>query len=59
MEAAAPAGFERPYVISWNLTYRCNLACDRGEAPRADSPSLSWRAVRDVAERIRNRTEVS
>ncbi len=20
--------FERPYVISWNLTYRCNLACE-------------------------------
>jgi len=35
------------------------LACDRGEAPRADSPSLTWRAVRDVAEQIRNRLEVS
>lgn len=21
-------GFERPYVVSWNLTYRCNLACE-------------------------------
>src|SRR5919204_562949 len=20
--------FVRPYVISWNLTYRCNLACE-------------------------------
>ena len=20
--------FERPYVVSWNLTYRCNLACE-------------------------------
>jgi AdoMet-dependent heme synthase len=20
--------FQRPYVISWNLTYRCNLACE-------------------------------
>ena len=20
--------FDRPYVISWNLTYRCNLACE-------------------------------
>src|SRR5689334_2188372 len=31
--ASAPAlsrveGFARPYVISWNLTYRCNLACE-------------------------------
>ena len=24
---AAPS-FARPYVISWNLTYRCNLACE-------------------------------
>jgi AdoMet-dependent heme synthase len=21
-------GFLRPYVVSWNLTYRCNLACE-------------------------------
>ena len=25
MDAAA---FQRPYVVSWNLTYRCNLACE-------------------------------
>src|SRR3954471_21986385 len=22
------ASFPRPYVVSWNLTYRCNLACE-------------------------------
>jgi len=22
------SSFARPYVISWNLTYRCNLACE-------------------------------
>jgi radical SAM protein with 4Fe4S-binding SPASM domain len=22
------AVFDRPYVVSWNLTYRCNLACE-------------------------------
>jgi radical SAM protein with 4Fe4S-binding SPASM domain len=22
------ASFARPYVVSWNLTYRCNLACE-------------------------------
>jgi radical SAM protein with 4Fe4S-binding SPASM domain len=22
------AAFARPYVVSWNLTYRCNLACE-------------------------------
>lgn len=32
-------GFSRPYVVSWNLTYRCNLACehcylDAGAAPK-------------------------
>jgi AdoMet-dependent heme synthase len=25
---ATTSSFARPYVISWNLTYRCNLACD-------------------------------
>lgn len=25
---AASAAFARPYVVSWNLTYRCNLACE-------------------------------
>ncbi len=24
----AAAAFARPYVVSWNLTYRCNLACE-------------------------------
>src|SRR5262245_59851104 len=24
----ARAAFARPYVVSWNLTYRCNLACE-------------------------------
>src|SRR5215207_7871241 len=23
-----PTTFTRPYVVSWNLTYRCNLACE-------------------------------
>jgi MoaA/NifB/PqqE/SkfB family radical SAM enzyme len=22
------SSFARPYVVSWNLTYRCNLACE-------------------------------
>lgn len=25
---AASSAFARPYVVSWNLTYRCNLACE-------------------------------
>jgi AdoMet-dependent heme synthase len=27
-DAARAEGFARPYVVSWNLTYRCNLACE-------------------------------
>jgi len=29
MEAVTRSSdFDRPYVVSWNLTYRCNLACE-------------------------------
>src|SRR5689334_18659456 len=30
--------FERPYVISWNLTYRCNLACEHCYLDAGGSP---------------------
>jgi radical SAM protein with 4Fe4S-binding SPASM domain len=41
--------FARPYVISWNLTYRCNLACehcylDAGGAPRVDTENFADRS---------------
>jgi radical SAM protein with 4Fe4S-binding SPASM domain len=41
---ARAEGFDRPYVISWNLTYRCNLACehcylDAGSSPAAPEPA--------------------
>ncbi len=37
--------FSRPYVISWNLTYRCNLACehcylDAGGRPKVGSENF-------------------
>ena len=37
--------FARPYVISWNLTYRCNLLCehcylDAGGRPRVDGENF-------------------
>jgi AdoMet-dependent heme synthase len=38
-------GFDRPYVVSWNLTYRCNLACEHcyldagGSTPLLAQPS--------------------
>lgn len=41
--------FARPYVISWNLTYRCNLACehcylDAGGKPQVASESFADRS---------------
>jgi AdoMet-dependent heme synthase len=45
----ASSAFARPYVISWNLTYRCNLACehcylDAGGAPRVDTENFADRS---------------
>jgi radical SAM protein with 4Fe4S-binding SPASM domain len=44
-----PGAFPRPYVISWNLTYRCNLACehcylDAGPAKVEEDPAFADRA---------------
>ena len=41
--------FARPYVVSWNLTYRCNLACehcylDAGGAPQVGSENFADRS---------------
>ena len=41
--------FTRPYVVSWNLTYRCNLACehcylDAGGTPRVDTENFADRS---------------
>jgi radical SAM protein with 4Fe4S-binding SPASM domain len=41
-------GFARPYVVSWNLTYRCNLACehcylDAGSAPLVGTENFADR----------------
>ena len=46
-EAMTP--FARPYVISWNLTYRCNLACehcylDAGPKPLVGSENFADRS---------------
>ena len=45
---APAAAFARPYVVSWNLTYRCNLACehcylDAGPS-KVDSPAFADRS---------------
>ena len=44
-----PTGFARPYVVSWNLTYRCNLACehcylDAGPKPLVGSLNFADRS---------------
>ena len=41
--------FNRPYVVSWNLTYRCNLACehcylDAGGLPLVSSENFADRS---------------
>jgi len=44
------AGFERPYVVSWNLTYRCNLACDHCYLDAGGSPLVASEAFSDRSE---------
>ena len=53
-----PIQFERPYVISWNLTYRCNLACehcylDAGPAPRVGTDNFADRSELNTEECFR------
>jgi len=43
------SAFARPYVVSWNLTYRCNLACehcylDAGGAPLVGTENFADRS---------------
>jgi radical SAM protein with 4Fe4S-binding SPASM domain len=47
--------FSRPYVISWNLTYRCNLACehcylDAGGTPLVRTENFADRSELDTKE---------
>ena len=47
--------FARPYVVSWNLTYRCNLACehcylDAGGKPLVDDPAFADRSELTTAQ---------
>jgi len=49
MAYQATSRFARPYVISWNLTYRCNLACehcylDAGGTPLVRSENFADRS---------------
>ena len=42
--------FARPYVISWNLTYRCNLACEHCYLDAGGSPQVATENFADRSE---------
>jgi radical SAM protein with 4Fe4S-binding SPASM domain len=58
------SGFNRPYVISWNLTYRCNLACehcylDAGGAPQVGTENFADRSELGTEECFRVIDEIA
>jgi radical SAM protein with 4Fe4S-binding SPASM domain len=42
--------FSRPYVVSWNLTYRCNLACEHCYLDAGGSPQVGTESFADRSE---------
>jgi radical SAM protein with 4Fe4S-binding SPASM domain len=42
--------FSRPYVISWNLTYRCNLACEHCYLDAGGTPLVGTESFADRSE---------
>ena len=63
---AKPPGqeFVRPYVVSWNLTYRCNLACehcylDAGGTPLVDTENFADRSELGTEECFRVIDEIA
>src|ERR671912_2575562 len=62
--AARADGFARPYVVSWNLTYRCNLACehcylDAGGAPLVGTENFADRSELSTDECFRVIDEIA
>ena len=56
--------FARPYVISWNLTYRCNLACehcylDAGPKPLVGTDNFADRSELGTEECFRVIDEIA
>jgi AdoMet-dependent heme synthase len=43
-------GFRRPYVVSWNLTYRCNLACEHCYLDAGPKPLVGTQNFADRSE---------
>jgi radical SAM protein with 4Fe4S-binding SPASM domain len=59
-----PTSFARPYVVSWNLTYRCNLACehcylDAGGTPLVDTQNFVDRSELGTEECFRVIDEIA
>ena len=55
MHVPDPTALARPYVVSWNLTYRCNLSCehcylDAGPRPVVTSEAFADRGELSTAE---------
>jgi len=42
--------FDRPYVVSWNLTYRCNLACEHCYLNAGGTPLVATENFADRSE---------
>src|SRR5262249_29300153 len=42
--------FARPYVVSWNLTYRCNLACEHCYLDAGGTPLVHTESFADRSE---------
>jgi AdoMet-dependent heme synthase len=45
-----PSSFARPYVVSWNLTYRCNLACEHCYLDAGGTPLVGTENFADRSE---------
>lgn len=48
--SATTTSFDRPYVISWNLTYRCNLACEHCYLDAGTTPLVGTQNFADRSE---------
>ncbi len=44
------SAFARPYVVSWNLTYRCNLACEHCYLDAGGTPLVGTENFADRSE---------
>ena len=44
------SSFARPYVVSWNLTYRCNLACEHCYLDAGGRPEVGTENFADRSE---------